>query len=397
MKKIRIASLLALSLVSVAVIIIGLMVISIPIYRSFEIEAGEKVNISDYLKKDMNDASFVTDMENFDAGALGTHTVIIKVKSKEYTVSLVIVDTIAPTGEPNNRKSAPGQTLEASELVKNIKDGSTVECSFKSAPDFNKSGSQEITIILTDAAKNKSEVKVTLEIEKDTEPPVFEEAPDKYFMVGDSVAYKTGVKVTDNSGGEVTLDVDSSKVDMDSEGIYTAKYTATDPSGNKSTKEVKIIVKNVLPEEVERLADAVLSEIINDGMDKKAKAKAIFNWIQRSVSYVNTGDKTTVVLSSYDALKKGKGDCYTFFAIGEFLLTRAGIDNKPLTRVGGTARHYWSIVNVGEGWYHFDSCPTFDHHNGFMMTESEVQAYTKKRGNQNYYVYDKTGLPEIVK
>ena len=72
-----------------------------------------------------------------------------------------------------------------------------------------------------------------------------------------------------------------------------------------------------------------------------------------------------------------------------------------LTRVGGNSRHYWQLVDVGSGYYHFDACP---HPNSyplysFLLTEEEVKAYTRQCSSirKNYYVYDYDSCPvEVV-
>ena len=367
-----------------------------PVKSFVTLEAGENPSVGDFLNKERNDASIVTDLETIDFSKVGQMAFVIKAGSKEYTVQAEIKDTVAPKGEGVDHKIIAGNKLSASDFVKNIEDATEVTCSFEKEPDFLRVGREEMTVVLTDCGNNTARVNAFLEVLKDTEPPVFESAPDKYVAKGDSISYKTGVTVTDNSGGEVTLDVDSSGVDLNKEGIYSAAYTATDPSGNQATQKIKVVVGKVSEQEVERLCDDIFANILKDSMDQKQKARAIYNWIRYNVSYIRTGSETTVVLGAYDAFKKGRGDCYTFYAAAEFMLTRAGIDNKPIKRISGTAtRHFWNLINVGTGWYHFDSCPTVDNLNGFMMTDTFVKEYTKTRGH-NYYDYDKTTVPEIV-
>ncbi|NLK03440.1 MAG: hypothetical protein GX319_03390 [Clostridiales bacterium] len=63
-----------------------------------------------------------------------------------------------------------------------------------------------------------------------------------------------------------------------------------------------------------------------------------------------------------------------------------------VTRVGGRTQHFWNLINCGDGWYHFDTCPNKDKMQSFMLTDAEVEAYTKKRGN-NYYNFDKSLYP----
>jgi hypothetical protein len=82
------------------------------------------------------------------------------------------------------------------------------------------------------------------------------------------------------------------------------------------------------------------------------------------------------------------------------LLTRAGIPNVTVKRFGGITEHYWLLVNVGNGWYHFDNCtnrniPLEDR---FLFTDSQARQYTEEYGGgKEYYTYDKNTLPDYVR
>ena len=96
-------------------------------------------------------------------------------------------------------------------------------------------------------------------------------------------------------------------------------------------------------------------------------------------------------------LFRSRGDCYNYFACSKALLDRAGIPNVDLYRVGGGTDHYWQLVNVGGGWYHFDACPHPDSYplNSFLLDETAVREYTEKCSpvRSNYYVYDYENCP----
>jgi len=89
-------------------------------------------------------------------------------------------------------------------------------------------------------------------------------------------------------------------------------------------------------------------------------------------------------------------------AASRVLLTRAGIENQTVQRYAGAARtHYWNLVNVGNGWHHFDACPTPDNavtnSQRFMFTESKARQYTEAiKTSYRYYEYDKATVPEVV-
>ena len=231
--------------------------------------------------------------------------------------------------------------------------------------------------------------------EPDTEPPVISGDVDKIVVVGGTVAYRKGITVTDNHDASVELSVDSSQVNLGEIGEYEVVYTATDLSGNTATANGMVHVIGVDPDEVYAMADEVLESILAEEMTTQEVVRAIYLWVRNHVGYVNIGSKDDVLTNAYNAFTAKKGDCYTFYAVSELLLTRADIENIAIKREGGTAQHFWNLVNIGEGWYHFDSCPYREAFDGCMFTETQAEQYTKQRRG-NYYVYDKDLYPEVV-
>lgn len=263
----------------------------------------------------------------------------------------------------------------------------------------------------------------------DREGPVIQGTRDLTVTVGGSVSYRDGVTVTDNMDPTVSLRVDASQVNLTQPGSYPVTYSAADASGNETTATITVTVEKaedppggeeqtgrpsggesggggsaqaseVTQEQLDELADRILKKITNSSMSKKQKAKAIFDYVHKNIRYVGTSDKSGWVKGAYVGLTQGRGDCFNYFAASKELLTRAGIPNIDLERVGGRTDHYWQLVDVGEGYYHFDACP---HPNSFpitsfLLTEAEVREYTQRCRSvrTNYYVYDYDSCPVTV-
>ena len=258
---------------------------------------------------------------------------------------------------------------------------------------------------------------------EDTQPPEIIGTKDLTVAVGESLSYRTGVTVTDDVDKTVQLQVDSSGVNLSEPGEYQAVYWAEDSAGNRAEVTVKVTVvetvtvededggetedvvevggEEITLEAVNELANEILAEITTSGMSQREKALAIYNYVHNHIKYVGTSDKSSWLVGAYVGFTRGSGDCYNYFACSKALLTRAGIPNVDLTRVGGNSRHYWQLVDVGSGYYHFDACP---HPNSyplysFLLTEEQVKAYTKQCSSirKNYYVYDYDACPvEVV-
>jgi len=212
--------------------------------------------------------------------------------------------------------------------------------------------------------------------------------------LGDAVAYRKDVYATDNKDSDLEVKVDSSDVNLKKEGVYQVIYTAEDSSGNKAEVVTALsVVKFVVSQEmVDEKADQVIAKIVSDDMNQLQKAEAIYHWIKQNVSYTGDSDKTDWLKEAYRAMEKGEGDCFTYFAVAQELLTRVGISNMQDTRLGGKTRHYWNMVDCGDGWYHFDSCPNKDHVETFMLTDQELDAFAATRGSY-YYNRDKSLYP----
>lgn len=360
------------------------------------VEAGTEPDIKpeDFVDNNSIKVTILSDISALDTSVPAVHPVQIEVEGRILNSNIEVVDTTPPTATPVNNEVWQGDTLQAIDFVKDVIDVSLYKATYAAEPDFNSPGDQEVTVIVEDYYGNKTEVKATLTVKLDTEPPVFSGITDKIVYEGDSVSYKKGVTVTDNRDTNISFTVDSSKVNLNKPGTYKVYYTAVDSSGNKATESATITVKELVitDEMLWAKVDPILEKITKKSMTKREVAYAIYKWVKSNVSYTGTSDKTDWRKEAYKGIVNGVGDCFTYYAVSEALLTRAGIDNMRVTRVGGKTQHFWNLINCGDGWYHFDACPNKDKMETFMLTDAEVEAYTKKRGN-NYYNFDKSLYP----
>lgn len=230
-------------------------------------------------------------------------------------------------------------------------------------------------------------------------------ADDIYVTVGGTVAYKKNVRAYDNVDADDTLTIEIIRdgVDLNTEGQYTYTANVTDASGNTGSDTATI---HVLPadanvaniDEVNDLADAVLEKILKEDMTKKEIIKAIYDWIRKNTRYSTYDQESDYVLGAYDGFTDHTGNCFTYAAMAKFLLTRAGIDNIDIVKVvpeGATdiPTHFWNLVNIGEGWYHYDVTPRKDGSTFFYITDAKLHEYSD---NHNYtHRYDESLYPEI--
>ena len=199
----------------------------------------------------------------------------------------------------------------------------------------------------------------------------------------------------------MSISVDSSQVNLKVEGEYTAIYSATDSSGNTTSEEVIITVKeqSVSMEDLEKLADEVLAEITTEDMTLREKAWEIYVYVNERLTYTGFSDKTDWMKEAYSGIVNGVGDCFTYYSMSQLLLDRIGIETLSIERASkpGETKHYWHLVNYGEGWYHFDACIHRPPLVSFMLTDEELEAYSRRHRDSYYYRYDKEKYPATEK
>jgi len=236
----------------------------------------------------------------------------------------------------------------------------------------------------------------------ETVPPELHGVKDIVIGLCGSPAYRAGVSAT-GGAGEATLEVDSAGVDTNTPGEYTVIYIARDAAGNETRREARVTVTSVTEEQLRELADPILEEILLPGMSDTEKALAIHTWVHGNIAYTNTGEKDSVLDGAYNALHLRYGDCYTFYALGKYFLARAGIETIDMRRVPqAETKHFWLLLNLGEGWRHFDTCPVLREHAqdraryGFMMTQAEANHFAEAYDRPDYYSFPPECLPEGV-
>ncbi|HIX64045.1 MAG TPA: DUF5011 domain-containing protein [Candidatus Mediterraneibacter colneyensis] len=385
----------------VFIILIIRLFFSNPVEKEITVEAGiDDLAAEDFLRKDGVEIEFVTDMSGIDLNHVGEHEITLKAKGKERTSTLIVEDTVAPKGEAQAEAVTVDMNgkVDAADLIASIDDVTDVKCTFKEEPDLSAEASDvPVTVVLTDEGGNTAEVEARINIIEDTEAPVIDGVAPITSFLGDPISYKSEITVTDNCDRDVELEVDNSEVNPDAAGTYTVRYSATDRAGNTAEAETTITIQEkpenyVEPEEVYALADEVLAEITTDDMTLKEKARAIYDWTRNNVGYINTSEKDSWTNGAYQGFTEGQGDCFVFFATSKALLTRAEIPNIDVVKSDTShSSHYWSLIDCGDGWYHFDTTPRYGGGAFFMLTDAEILEYSQAHNNS--HIFDQSLYP----
>ena len=377
-------------------------------------EEGEPLKAHDFITNSeeswtgLYNVQFTEEPKPLEQYEVGEVALKLSLNGKPFEVALTVVDTTAPTADAVNKSILIGEEVEPRDFVSNVRDASPIDyLRFIEEPDIFARRDQIVQVEVADIHGNIHIVSSGLTIRLNQEPPKIEGVETIATMVGDTILYRQGVTAHDDFGRELNVEVDSSLVDQNEEGIYTVVYRAVDKTGLFTEIEAQVHVVAVDLDYVNMRVAEVLAEIINDGMTQLEQVYAIHTWVRRNVNYAATrGGPLSAYEGAYRALQDRRGNCYIFYSISEVLLTEAGIPNMLIERIPGTpTNHRWNLINPdGLGWHHFDSFPSRVG-SGLQMayfTDNQSRNFTRlmreleDRPVNFYYSYDRDLYPEVV-
>ncbi|MCD7745330.1 MAG: hypothetical protein LUI13_08645 [Lachnospiraceae bacterium] len=370
-----------------------------PVVKSVAVEAGGTLAAEDFLTDDAAgmDVAYVTDASDYSFDHVGTYEIVLKAKNRKWKSTMEVQDTVAPQGTAVSTSLNVGGTLEAEELVSDISDVTEVTCAYKEEPDYSREGMVYPVVVLTDEGGNSTEITGTVEVLEDKEAPVIDGVVALDAFLDVPVSYKSNIIVTDDCDPDVELTVDTSAVNPDQPGTYDITYTATDWAGHTASASTTITFSEKPDDYVEESvvleeAQEILDEIVTDDMTRKQKAQAIYNWVRANLYYSESTYKESWTNGAHIGFTTGTGDCYIYFAVTKALLTQAGIPNIDVEKSNTTrSHHYWSLVNVGDGWYHLDTTPRESGATFFLVTDEEMLSYFEQNGT--YDAFDTSLYP----
>lgn len=375
------------------------------------VEAGEECpSVGEFLKWECDTASIVAGPdEKMEFNHVGDYEVVIHLYHQDVATILHVVDSTPPVIQTRNKTIMFGETYAPDDFLESVADSTDWKVSCKDQPDIQCGGIYPITLEVEDEGGNITEAKAQLEVLQDTTPPVIEGVKELTITEGGTVSYKKGVTVTDDYDDAVALEVDYSAVDTNTPGDYKVIYRAADKYGNVTEISTVLHVKQmpiapngtpITEEMVNAEADKILASITDSSMSQYEVIKAIYNWTHGKVAYKDGTPKSDWLEGAYYGLVLRKGDCYVYAMTAKCLLTRAGIINMDIERIRvGNGMHFWNLVDIGEGWHHFDTCRRADGSTFFYLTDAELMAYSNTHTAPDYpdgsHNYDRTLYPEI--
>ena len=237
----------------------------------------------------------------------------------------------------------------------------------------------------------------------DTTPPQILGVNKLSLFLGGTVAYRSGILVTDDTDAAPKLTVDSSQVNLSAPGTYPVIYTATDASGNATSVETTVTVAQA-PESyvdeaiIKEKADKILAKILKEGQTLEEQINTIYDYIENHHYYIADFDKSDYMQAAYLMMTENRGDCFGYYALARLFFERLGIPNLTVTRMPNevrTTNHWWNMVSLdgGETWYHYDSTPHLTYPTRTcLITDADLEDFNQLM--PNYYYFDHNSFPK---
>ena len=323
---------------------------------------------------------------------LGQHVLALTIDGERNIAVIDVRDTTPPTITIRRSQWYLDTPIAVEELA-SAEDVTETTLNWKEEPDWTK-GEQEVTAVATDTSGNVKEETFTLTLIQDTEPPELYGLRDRYGYLGEPVSYLSEVYAWDDRDGDVEVTVDASRVDITKIGDYYVTYSARDRCGNTASKTVymHVVRSRVNDDRAQEIADEILSKILTDDMTLGEQIEAIYDYVFNNVRYASTSNKEDWRGEAVRGLTVGRGDCFTSYAAARLLLEQTDAQIVSVQRSGPNTHHYWMLVNVGTGWYHFDACSAWTgKYRCFMWTDEQTRYHSR-----SYWRYDKSLYPPVA-
>lgn len=285
---------------------------------SITIELGNEdaIKISDFMDLDKNElksAKLNTKDVNFFKE--GNYKATISYKDKDYDIKVKVKDTVAPKITVSDNITVQTNTpLHMSDIITNVTELSgNIDASFKDKPKsestdntesvsatdntestesgstsviavggcnlkhndeitYTKAGDYDNTITVTDDAGNSTDIDIKISV---IDAPSINGISDKTVTVGDTVDYLSGVTDVDGKSTDITgsIEVDSSKVDVNTPGTYQITYKVTDSYGFSTGANCNITVNEKKEEVADNTSDGNDNTTTSDNGNKKTTKK----------------------------------------------------------------------------------------------------------------------------
>ena len=210
------------------------------IKKELIIDVGSEVTIDNFLYNYNPSAYTDTDLSFFKT--LGEYNINIIIDNEKFVSKLIIKDLKAPEFEVQNLSIYKDEEIpKSSDFITKINEYSNY--TIKDIFCDKTVGEHDINIVVVDEFGWESSKTAKLTIKEDKDGPIISGLTPIILENGDSINLKEGVSSHDERFGEMSFDIDDSKVNYSKSGKYEIYYYSNDPLGNKTTQVREITVK----------------------------------------------------------------------------------------------------------------------------------------------------------
>ena len=373
------------------------------IRKTVTVEVGSTANFEMFMEGEPKYPQYLStnlDFSTVDYTMPQSVFFVITLYGIDHNCELKVADTVAPKADAVPQEMMSVDELpDAEKCVTNIVDATPVTVTWADKPDISEGGEFTASAKLTDAGGNETIVLVPLSVTKDIAAPVITGTRDITIIKGETISYRTGVEVTDNYDKNPRLEIDTSGVQLDKEGDYTAVYRAYDFTGNLTEVKINVKIKPkpkdyIEPEVVYAQAKEILDKIITPEMTDMEKALQIVYWCRYNIRFNLKIKPKSWTEAAYNAFRERRGNCLSTASCVRAMLDVCGIENMFVTRWPyQVAKHYWNYVKIDGQWYHCDATWRQNYSSYFFMyTTKELLSFW--HDGWNGFEFDQKKYPE---
>lgn len=219
---------------------------ALKITDNYKIQVNSKFDPMDLVEKVRKGEKedIKVDLKELELSKVGEYTIVYQLDDDTFETEVKVVDEKAPTFKVLKGETDKGIDVDPKTLVSKVKDDSKTTVKFKKKYKFNKEGTMDCIVVVSDEYGNETEKETTIKVyPKDKVAPVISGDEKMSVNVGAGFDPMNHMSVSDNQTKNIELKVVSNEVNPDKEGKYKVVYEAIDRSGNKATftKEVTVI------------------------------------------------------------------------------------------------------------------------------------------------------------
>lgn len=130
------------------------------------------------------------------------------------------------------------------------------------------------------------------------------------------------------------------------------------------------------------VSESNIDAVIDDALfNYGTSPKEICSFVASRINYMTRPALANSKAYAVSALRYGRGNCYYFAGLSDYMLERAGFKNRYIVAGGSNfysnSSHRWNLYKGTDGkWHHFDACyRNFDVGTFYAWTDAQVSRY----------------------